>query len=283
MAGFHCLTFLTDYGLEDAFVAICHGVASQIAPDVRIIDITHLVPLGDIRRGALVLAQAVPYLPPAVHVAVVDPGVGTARRAVAVAAGGSIFVGPDNGLLSFAVAAAGGATRAVSLTNRALWRDNVPATFHGRDIFMPVAGWLAAGTPLDEAGEPVAVSSLVTLPAPEWRLAGTGLAGTVAHAEVVTVDRFGNVQLSLPGAEAHRAGLIPGAAVTLAWDGGETTAPFVSAFGDVAPGELLCYRDSGDWVAFAVSEGDAAGQLGLRAGTQVTITATAPGGRGPRC
>jgi S-adenosylmethionine hydrolase len=281
MAGFHCLTFLTDYGLEDAFVAICHGVASQIAPDVRIIDITHMVPLGDIRRGAVVLSQAVPYLPPAVHVAVVDPGVGTARRAVAVEAGGSIFVGPDNGLLSLAVAAAGGASRAVSLTNQALWLDKVPATFHGRDIFMPVAARLAAGTPLDEAGEAVAVSSLVTLPPPEWRLDGTAPGGVVAHAEVVTVDGFGNVQLSLPGSEAHRAGLIPGATVTLAWDGRETVAPFVTAFGDVAPGELLCYRDSGDWVAIAVSEGDAAGQLGLRAGTRVTITA-APSGRRPR-
>lgn len=276
MAGFHCLTFLTDYGLEDAFVAICHGVASQIAPDIRIIDITHMVPLGDIRRGAVVLAQAIPYLPPAVHVAVVDPGVGTARRAVAVEAGSSIFVGPDNGLLSFAVAAAGGATRAVSLTNQALWRDTVPATFHGRDIFMPVAARLAAGTPLDEAGEQIPVSGLVTLPPPKWRLAGT-----VAHAEVVTVDRFGNVQLSLPGAEAHRAGLTPGVAVTVAWDGGETVAPFVTAFGDVAPGELLCYRDSGDWVAIAVSEGDAAGQLGLRAGTNLTVSA-APGGTRPR-
>jgi hypothetical protein len=226
----------------------------------------------------VVLAQAIPYLPPAVHVAVVDPGVGTARRAVAVEAGGSIFVGPDNGLLSLAVAAAGGASRAVSLTNRALWLDNVPATFHGRDIFMPVAARLASGIPLEEAGEPVAVSALVTLPPPQWRLAGTGPAGTVAHAEVVAVDRFGNVQLSLPGAEAHRAGLVPGAAVTLAWDGRETVAPFVTAFGDVAPGELLCYRDSGDWVAIAVSEGDAAGQLGLRAGARVTIAAAAASG-----
>ena len=282
MAGFHCLTFLTDYGLEDAFVSICHGVASQIAPDVRIIDITHMVPLGDIRRGAVVLSQAVPYMPPAVYVAVVDPGVGTARRAVAVEAGGSIFVGPDNGLLSLAVAAAGGATRAVSLTNQALWLDTVPATFHGRDIFMPVAARLANGTPFAEAGTAIEVSSLVTLPPPQWRLDGSVPEGTVAHTEVVTVDGFGNVQLSLPGTEAHRAGLIPGAAVTLAWDGRETVAPFVTAFGDVAPGELLCYRDSGDWVAIAVSEGDAAGQLGLRAGTKVTITATAPGAKRPR-
>src|ERR1700741_3511561 len=135
VAQFHCLTFLTDYGLEDAFVAVCHAVASQVAPGLPITDITHLIPLGDIRRGAMVLAQAVPYFPPAVHVAVVDPGVGTARRGVAVEAGGSLFVGPDNGLLSVAVAAAGGGVRAVSLTNRALWRDTTAVTFHGRDIF----------------------------------------------------------------------------------------------------------------------------------------------------
>src|SRR3984957_19672773 len=187
VAPFHCLTFLTDYGLEDAFVAVCHGVASQIAPDLRIIDITHLIPPGDMRRGAVVLAQAVPYLPPAVHVAVVDPGVGTARRAVAVQAGGSVFVGPDNGLLFVAVAAAGGAARAVSLTNRALWRETTAATFHGRDIFMPVAARLAAGTPLDAAGDPVDTASLVTLPRADCRLTRDA-----AHPEGGTLDRVGN-------------------------------------------------------------------------------------------
>ena len=269
MAQFHCLTFLTDYGLEDAFVAVCHAVASQIAPDLRITDITHLIPLGDIRRGATVLAQAAPYFPPAVHVAVVDPGVGTARRGVAVAAGGSLFVGPDNGLLSVAVAAAGGAVRAVSLTNRALWRDTTAATFHGRDIFMPVAARLAAGFPLDEAGDPVEVASLVTLPQPECRITGGR-----AHVEVVTVDGFGNVQLSLPGADAPRAGLIPGATVTLGWDGGKITVPFVTTFGEVPPGEPLCYRDSGDWVAIAVSGGDAARRFGLQPGTRMTLIVT---------
>jgi S-adenosylmethionine hydrolase len=267
MAQFHCLTFLTDYGLEDAFVAVCHAVASQIAPDLRITDITHLIPLGDIRRGALVLAQAVPYFPPAVHVAVVDPGVGTARRGVAVEAGGSLFVGPDNGLLSVAVATAGGAVRAVSLTNRALWRDTTAATFHGRDIFMPVAARLAAGLPLDEAGDPLEAASLVTLPRPECRITEGG-----AQVEVVTADGFGNVQLSLPGADAPRAGLIPGTTVTLAWNGGEVTVPFVTTFGEVAPGEALCYRDGGDWVAIAVAGGDAARRFGLRSGTRMTLT-----------
>ena len=109
MTHFRYLSFLTDYGLEDGFVAACHGVSARIAPHADIIDVTHLVPPGDVRRGAAVLAQTVPYLPPAVHVAVVDPGVGTARRGVAVAAGDSVFIGPDNGLLSWAVTAAGGA------------------------------------------------------------------------------------------------------------------------------------------------------------------------------
>ena len=145
MTRFRYLSFLTDYGLDDGFVAACHGVAARIAPHAGIIDVTHLVPPGDVRRGAAVLAQTVPYLPPAVHVAVVDPGVGTARRGVAVAAGDSVFVGPDNGLLSWAVTASGGAARAFSLTNRALWLASVAATFHGRDIFMPVAAHLADG------------------------------------------------------------------------------------------------------------------------------------------
>ncbi len=266
---FHCLTFLTDYGLEDAFVAVCHAVASQIAPRVQITDITHLVPLGDIRRGAAVLAQAVPYFPPAVHVAVVDPGVGTARRGIAVEAGGSLFVGPDNGLLSVAVTAAGGAARAVSLTNRELWRETRAATFHGRDIFMPVAARLAGGLPLGVAGDPVEPASLVTLPQPECRITSGG-----ARVEVVTVDGFGNVQLSLPGTDAPRAGLAPGAAVTLAWSDREITVPFVTTFGEVAPGEPLCYRDAGDWVAVAVAGGDAARRFDLRPGTRVTLTVT---------
>jgi S-adenosyl-L-methionine hydrolase (adenosine-forming) len=270
VASFHCLTFLTDYGLEDGFVAACHGVAFQIAPDVHVIDITHLVPPGDIRRGAAVLAQAVPYLPPAVHVAVVDPGVGTARRAVGIAAaGGSVFIGPDNGVLSWAVEAAGGPTKAVSLTNTALWLDTVTATFHGRDIFMPVAAHLAAGVPLAEAGDKLDVTSLVTLPQPESRVFDRG-----AEGEVVTVDRFGNVQLSVSGTDAARAGIVPGAAVALAWDGREITVAFGTAFGEVAPGELVCYLDSAGFVSVAVNGDSAARRLGLGPGKRITLTVT---------
>jgi S-adenosyl-L-methionine hydrolase (adenosine-forming) len=266
VASFHCLTFLTDYGLEDGFVAACHGVGTQIAPDTRIIDITHLIPPGDIRRGAAVLAQTVPYLPDAVHVAVVDPGVGTSRRGIAVAAGGSVFIGPDNGVLSWAVDAAGGATRAVSLTNTALWLDSVTPTFHGRDIFMPAGAHLAAGTALAEAGEEVDVASLVTLPWPA-SLVRDG----EAEGEVVTVDRFGNVQLSVTGADAARAGAVPGSPVTLRWDGGRATVPFGRTFGDVAPGELVCYPDSAGLTAIAANGGSAAQRLALRPGTRVTL------------
>src|ERR1700745_3409732 len=144
----NCLPFLTDFGLEHVFLAACHGVAARIAPATRVIDITHLVPPGDVRRGAAVLAQTVPYLPPAVHVAVVDPGVGTTRRGIAVEAGEAILVGPDNGLLSWAVAALGGARRAVQLTNGEFWLHPVSQTFHGRDLFVPVAAHPAAGTDL---------------------------------------------------------------------------------------------------------------------------------------
>jgi len=270
VASFHCLTFLTDYGLEDGFVAVCHGVSSRIAPNALIIDITHLVPPRDIRRGAAVLAQTVPYFPPAVHVAVVDPGVGTARRAVAVAAGGSVFVGPDNGLLSWAVEAAGGATAAVSLTNRALWLDAVAVTFHGRDIFMPVAAHLAAGTAtLAEAGEELDPGSLVVLPRPASRVRDGA-----AEGEVVTVDRFGNVQLSVTGADAARAGIVPGALVAVAGRGRELTVPFGTTFGEVAPGELVGYTDSAGFVAIAVNGGDAARRLKLHPGTRVTLSVT---------
>ncbi len=260
---------MTDFGLEDGFVAACHGVSSQIVPYARIIDITHLVPPGDIRRGAAVLAQTVPYLPAAVHVAVVDPGVGTARRAVAVAAGGSIFVGPDNGLLSWAVEGCGGAAAAVSLTNTALWRDAVSATFHGRDIFMPVAAHLAAGVALAEAGGELDPASLVALPRPASRVRD-GL----AEGEVVTVDRFGNVQLSVTGADAARAGMAPGTAITLRWRAGELTVPVRTTFGEVAPGEVVACTDSAGLVSIAVNGGDAARRLALGPGTRVTLSAT---------
>jgi S-adenosyl-L-methionine hydrolase (adenosine-forming) len=268
---FRHLSFLTDYGLDDGFVAACHGVAARIAPHASIIDVTHLVPPGDIRRGAAVLAQTVPYLPPAVHVAVVDPGVGTARRGVAVAAGDSVFVGPDNGLLSWAVTAAGGAARAFSLTNRELWLADVRATFHGRDIFMPVAAHLSADAELAATGTEIDVADLITLPVPE-RL----IRDCVAEGEVLTVDRFGNVQLTITASDAAEIGLVSGGAALIRCGRHQLTIPFRDMFGAVAPGELVAYADSAGLVSIAVNGGDAAQRLGLPPGARVSITAAGP-------
>ena len=268
MTRFGYLSFLTDYGLDDGFVAACHGVAARIAPHAAIIDVTHLVPPGDVRRGAAVLAQTVPYLPPAVHVAVVDPGVGTARRGVAVAAGDSVFIGPDNGLLSWAVTASGGAARAFSLTNSELWLANVTATFHGRDIFMPVAAHLAGGTELTATGAEIDVADLVTLPAPE-RL----IRDSVAEGEVLTVDRFGNVQLTITASDAAQIGLKPGATAHIRSGRHRLTIPYRDMFAAVAPGELVSYTDSAGLVAVAVNGGNAAQRLVLAPGARVTMAA----------
>ena len=268
MTRFRYLSFLTDYGLEDGFVAACHGVAARIAPHASIIDVTHLVPPGDVRRGAAVLAQTVPYLPPAVHVAVVDPGVGTARRGVAVAAGDSVFVGPDNGLLSWAVTASGGAARAFSLTNRELWLPNVTATFHGRDIFMPVAAHLAGDADLAATGAEIDVADLVTLPVPE-RL----IRDSVAEGEVLTVDRFGNVQLTITAADAAEIGLKSGGTALIRCGRHQLIIPYRDMYGAVAPGELVSYVDSAGLVCIAVNGGDAAARLGLPPGARVSIAA----------
>jgi S-adenosyl-L-methionine hydrolase (adenosine-forming) len=267
VAQFRYLTFLTDYGLDDGFVAACHGVGARFAPHASIIDVTHLVPPGDVRRGAAVLAQTVPYLPPAVHVAVVDPGVGTSRRAIAVAAGESVFVGPDNGLLSWAVTAAGGAARAVSLTNRDLWLDRVSATFHGRDIFMPVAAHLAAGADLAAAGEHVDVADLVWLPAPASRVHDC-----VAYGEVLTVDRFGNVQLTITATDVTDIGLKPGGTVLVTAGRQQLVLPFREMFGAVAPGDLVVHTDGAGMISIAVNGGNAAQRLGLPPGARVSIS-----------
>jgi S-adenosylmethionine hydrolase len=267
VTSFDYLTFLTDYGLEDGFVAACPGVAAKIAPSARIIDVTHLVPPGDVRRGAAVLAQTLPYLPPAVHVAVVDPGVGTARRGVAVQTGESILVGPDNGVLSWAVAALGGGDRAVQLTNGELWLHPVSPTFHGRDIFMPTAAHLAAGADLATAGTEVKLADLVALPAPTSRVRDGE-----AEGEVMSVDRFGNVQLSIPAAEASRLGVRFGSPLVVRCGRRQLTVPYLETFAAVAPGEIVAFTDSAGLISLAVNAGDAAQQLGLPPGAHVRLS-----------
>jgi S-adenosylmethionine hydrolase len=271
VATFDCLSLLTDYGLDDGFVAACHGVAARIAPGIRIIDITHLVPPGDVRRGAAVLAQTIPYLPPAVHVAVVDPGVGTARRGIAVEAGERILIGPDNGLLSWAVAAVGGASRAWQLTNGDLWLHPVSQTFHGRDIFTPVAAHLAAGTDPGAVGTELDPAGLVALPAPTSRVHDGE-----AEGEVMSVDRFGNVQLSIAASDADRLGIGFGSQVVVRCGRRQLTVPYLETFAAVAPGELVAFTDSAGLISLAVNAGDAAQQLGLPPGAHVRVAAAPP-------
>jgi S-adenosylmethionine hydrolase len=271
VASFDTITFLTDYGLEDGFVAACHGVAAKIAPSVRVIDITHLVQPGDVRRGAAVLAQTVPYLPPAVHLAVVDPGVGTARRGIAVQAGDGILVGPDNGLLSWAIAGLGGATKAVQLTNGDLWLHPVSPTFHGRDIFMPVAAHLATGRDLADAGEQIDLADLVTLPAPTSRVRDGE-----AEGEVMSVDRFGNVQLSIEASDVGQLGVGYGSPLVVRAGRRQLTVPFLETFAAVAPGEIVAFADSAGLISLAVNAGDAAQQLGLPPGAHVRLSVARP-------
>lgn len=254
------ISFTTDYGLTDGFVAACQGVLARLAPAARVIDVTHLVPPGDVRRGAAVLAQTVPYLPAAVHLAVVDPGVGTTRRAVALAAGEGLLVGPDNGLLLDAAAALGGVRAAVELTNRDWLGAQLSATFHGRDIFAPVAARLALGAPLADAGPAIEPNTLVQLPVPLVQPEADGFT-----AEILTVDHFGNVQLAASG------DLLEPLPRSLRVQ--RQPAVRVHTFGDVAPGELLVHVDSAGHVAVAVNGGRAADRLGVEPGDRLHLTA----------
>lgn len=267
MPDYPCLSFLTDYGLEDGFVAACHGVMARLAPGVRVIDVSHLVPPGDVRRGATVLAQTLPHLPNGVHVGVVDPGVGTARRAVAVAAGGHLLVGPDNGLLVVAAQHLGGPAAAHEITNPAAMLHPVSATFHGRDVFAPAAARLATGTlGLRDVGAEIDVLSLHRLPEPVVEV-GEGFAA----GEVLTVDRFGNVQTTVTRAQLMASGAVEGGRLVVEAAGRRWTVPYGPTFDSVPEGELLAYEDSAGLVALAVNRGRAATLLGLHPGVAVRL------------
>jgi S-adenosylmethionine hydrolase len=254
------ITLLTDYGLEDGFVGICHGVIAGICPDARVIDISHGVYRHDIRGGALMLRGALPYMPRGVHVAVVDPDVGAERRAVALRlADGRLLVGPDNGVLLPAAQAAGGIVEAVDIARSRFRLEPVSATFHGRDIFSPVAAHLASGVSIAEIGDPCDAAELIGLELPAPRLEGDVI---VAHA--VHIDRFGNVQLDLGHEDVIRFGLKMGHALELALDAGTVhRARYVRTFADVSPGELLVYEDADRVLAVAVNRGSAADRIGL--------------------
>jgi S-adenosylmethionine hydrolase len=262
------ITFLSDYGLQDDFVGVCHGVIAMLCPEARVIDITHGVPRQDVRVGAIVLAAALPYTPAGVHLAVVDPDVGAQRRAVALRLGDErLLVGPDNGLLWLAAEQAGGVLEAVDIARSSFRLEPVSATFHGRDIFAPVAARLAGGAELAEAGDPLDPAELVQLELLRARREDGWL---VAH--ILYVDRYGNLQLDAGHGDLEGAGLRLGRAVQLRDASGQThTCPFALTFAEADPGGLLLYEDAQRRLAVAVSHGDAASTLGVRIDDELWI------------
>ncbi len=258
------ITFLSDYGHDDDFVGVCHGVIARIAPDAQVIDVTHGVPRHDVRSGALVLRRALPFFPPGVHLAVVDPQVGGERRAVALRTADEdrILVGPDNGLLALAARRFGGAVEAVDVGRSPLRLEPASATFHGRDIFAPVAAHLAGGCALGAAGEPIDPDEIVEMHMPLAHIDGGEL---IAHA--IAFDRFGNVTLDVEHDELATFGLRLGYPMSV---NGER-AVYATTFADVGAGEMLVYQDAYRTLALAVNRGSAAEVLGLTLDAEVHL------------
>jgi S-adenosylmethionine hydrolase len=266
------ITFLTDFGLQDDFVGTCHGVMKRIAPDVQIIDITHGIAPQAVLQGALTLANTLPFMPSGVHLAVVDPGVGGARRALALRDGeGRVHVGPDNGLLIPAVEKLGGIAEAHELTNPEYALESVSRTFHGRDLFAPAAAHLALGVSLAELGPPIDPDALARLDLPQPEI-GT----TRVRASVLSIDRFGNVQLNLDRSHLEQVGLVPGTRVELQVGAERYYAVTARTFADARPGDIILYEDAYRNATIAINGGNAGAMLGVSGGQDVRIHLDAP-------
>jgi S-adenosylmethionine hydrolase len=262
------IVFLSDFGFEDEFVGVCHGVIARIAPAARVIDLTHSVPRHDVFRGALLLSESIAYMPQdSVYLAVVDPGVGTDRPSLAVQArSGALFVGPDNGLLSLAFERAGGVADAVEVTSPKVLLEPVSTTFHGRDIFAPAAAHVAAGMPLEELGPAIDPGRLVRLSVAEPSVHR----GRIA-CEVLAVDRFGNVQLSVGQSHLAGARLQRSDDLQVLAPGGSFAVRRASTFADVAEGDYAILIDARGWLAVVRNGASAAEGLGVRPGDGIVI------------
>ena len=260
------ITFLTDFGLQDDFVGTCHGVIKRIAPEAQIIDITHGIPAQAVLQGALVLANTLPYMPVGVHLAVVDPGVGSHRRPLALRDGeGRLYVGPDNGLLVPAAERAG-ITDAHELANPSYALENVSRTFHGRDLFAPAAAHLSRGVAIGELGPPIDPEALVRLELPEPSY-GDG----VVHATMLYVDSFGNIALNLTRDDLERVGVAPGTRLELELSGERYYAVAARTFADARAGEVILFEDSYRNMSVAISNGNAAAMLHAVVGRPLSI------------
>ncbi|MFN8222720.1 MAG: SAM-dependent chlorinase/fluorinase [Gaiellales bacterium] len=260
------ICFLTDFGLADDFVGTCHGVIEQIAPGTRVIDVTHGIPPTAVTQGALVLASTLPYMPVAVHLAVVDPGVGSARRPLALRDNdGRFFVGPDNGLLLPAADRAG-IVEARELANPEYALETISRTFHGRDLFAPAAAHLARGVPLAELGPPIDPDALVRLDLPVARVVDRGIEATALY-----VDSFGNIALNLTRGDLEELSIVPGTRLELELGGQRYYAVAARTFADARAGDVILYEDSYRNMSIAISRGNAAAMLHATPGRKVTV------------
>lgn len=261
------ISFLSDYGTDDEFVGVVHSVVRSIAPHAAVVDITHGVAPHDVRAGALALVRACQYMVPGVVLAVVDPGVGTERRAIAVEVGEgeSVLVGPDNGLLAPAVAMVGGAGRCVSLTDEKYRLESPGVTFAGRDILGPAAAHICNGVDIAELGETVDPISLLPGVVP---LAQTDSEDGTMRAEVLWVDRYGNAQLNVgPDDLDHWEDRI-----SVKWSDQTRTAKRATTYSELGQGQLGLVLDSYGLYALALDRTSAADQLRLRPGDGVTLS-----------
>jgi len=266
------ITFLSDFGLQDDFVGACHGVMKCIAPEAEIIDITHGIPPQHVLQGALVLCNTLPYMPKGVHLAVVDPGVGGQRRAVALATTeGRLLVGPDNGLLVQAAERGGGIQAAHELANPDYALDSVSRTFHARDLFAPAAAHLARGVPIDELGPPLDPQALVRLDLPEPEVGQNRI-----RARVLYIDHFGNMKLNLTREHLEEADVLPGVTVELEFALDRYYATAARTFADASAGDIILYEDAYRNVAIAINGGSAAELFGVSAGQELRIHLRTP-------
>lgn len=248
------ISFISDFGRSDEFVGVVHGVIARIAPEARVIDVGHDFAPGDVRGAAFALMRAIQYLPEGVALAVVDPGVGTDRRAIAARTSWGLFVGPDNGLLAPAVAIVGGADLIVSIEDP---RFRLPAegeTFHGRDVFGPAAAVLASGeASIEDMGPVVDPRSVTPMVVP---LVESDEFGGI-RGEVLWIDRFGNAQTNVSPADLASLRLAPGDEVSMVIAEADHALRWCTAYADVAPGEGLLHTDSYGQIAIAVHAGRA--------------------------
>jgi S-adenosyl-L-methionine hydrolase (adenosine-forming) len=261
------VTFLSDYGLEDEFVGVCHGVMLRIAPHLRVIDLHHNILRQSIRHGAIVLEQSVRYTPDAVHLAVVDPSVGSQRKAIAIETGwGEMYIGPDNGLLLPACRASGGIKRAIQISDERFMLTPVSRTFQGRDVFAPAAAHIANGVDPGEFGPEIPESELVDFEIPQAWIHDDHL-----HAEVLQVDRFGNLQFNFDTGHLEAVALHRGEQLEVRLEGQRLQVPMGKSFADVKSGEFVLVEDSYKHLSLAVNKGDAAARLRAVAGSTVIV------------